>query len=167
MYFSSNFILVRVEPSFIELLQNRWNNNEKEHLPVKTRGKPLPNLLGGRGQRVARCQNTACMSAQRSGLGEEELALLTLSGWERKVGGLWLTEPTERESISHRVAGLGRRQTQGKNKPIAPPSAKYYCTESGKFKRSQEYLVLFPPPHTQKKSDENSEGSEEVSRFFT
>lgn len=64
------------------------------------------------------------------------------------VGGLWLTEPTERESISHRVAGLGHRQTQGKNKPVVPPSAKCYCTESGKFKRSQEYLLLFPSPHT-------------------
>lgn len=37
---------------------------------MKTRGQPLPDLPGGRGQRAARCQNTAWMSAQRSGRGE-------------------------------------------------------------------------------------------------
>lgn len=98
---------------------------------MKARGEPLPDLPGSRGQRVARCQNTACMSAQRSGLGEEELALLTLSGRGRKVGFSWRTEPTERVANGHRTAGLGRRKRGG---TTGQHHRRFYWTVSGKSK---------------------------------
>lgn len=85
---------------------------------MKTGGQPLPDLPGSRGQRVARCQNTPCMSALRSGLGEEELALLTLSG-AGEESGRFVTDGAhrgrERKWTRRRAAGLGRRETEGKN----------------------------------------------------
>lgn len=102
---------------------------KKNILQGKHEGSRSPICLAAVGLRVALCQNTPCMSVQRSGLGKKELALLTLSGQGRKVGGLRLTEPTERVSISHRVAGLGHRKSEGKNNP---PPAKCYRTVSGK-----------------------------------
>lgn len=106
---------------------------------MKTRLQTLPDLPGSRGQRVARCQNTACMSAQRSGLGEEELALLTLSGWGREAGGLGLMEPTGRVSN-----GLGRGERGGTTRQRG-----FTGLREEKIQRLREYLVLiFPSTHT-------------------
>lgn len=80
---------------------------------VKTRGQSLHDPAGSRGERVARCQNTPRLSAQRSGLGEEELVLLTLSGREKESWNFSVTDGAHRESGKQPQSGRPWPQKEG------------------------------------------------------
>lgn len=80
---------------------------------VKTRGQLLHDPAGSRGERVARCQNTPRLSAQRSGLGEEELVLRTLSGREKESWNFSVMDGAHRESGKQPQNGRPWPQKEG------------------------------------------------------
>lgn len=62
---------------------------------------------------MARCQNTPRLSAQRSGLGEEELVLLTLSGREKESWNFSVMDRAHRESGKQPQSGRPWPQKEG------------------------------------------------------
>lgn len=121
---------------------------------VKTRGQPLHDPAGSRGERVARCQNTAHLSAQRSGLGEEELVLLTLSGREKESWNFSVMDGAHRESGKQPQSGRPWPQKEGEEQAgsaVVTFSSLFffYWAASGKSKRLQGFSTssrpLVPP----------------------
>lgn len=135
---------------------------------VKTRGQLLHDPAGSRGERVARCQNTTRLSAQRSGLGEEELVLRTLSGREKESWNFSVMDGAHRESGKQPQNGRPWPQKGGEEQAgsavVTFSFFLFYWTASGKSKRLQGFSTSSRPsvppvppflPHTQLLSHRN------------